>query len=58
MYMKHVPRVCFICDAASFRGRAVAIIRSGYEKGNGTLRICADGLQEAPDKEIGDGHIQ
>ena len=35
------------CDAASFRGRAMAIIRSGYEKGNGTLRIFADGLQEA-----------
>ena len=34
-------------EAVSFRGRAMAIIRSGYEKGNGRLRISAEGFEEA-----------
>ena len=34
------------CDTVSFRGRSMAIIRSGYEKGNGILRISAEGIQE------------
>ena len=38
-------------DAVSFCGRAMAIIRAGYEKGNGRLRISAEGFEEA-DTEI------
>ena len=34
------------CDTVSFRGRSMVIIRSGYEKGNGILRISAEGIQE------------
>lgn len=33
-------------DTTSFRGRAMAIVRSGYEKGKGILRISGEGLPE------------
>ena len=34
-------------DTESFRGRAMAIIRSGYAQGEITLKIRAEGLGEA-----------
>ena len=29
----------------SFRGHALAILRSGYEKGNGVLTVSGDGVE-------------
>lgn len=34
-------------DSESFRGRAMAILRSGYEKGEVTLKVTAEGIGEA-----------
>ncbi|MCR5323338.1 MAG: DUF4982 domain-containing protein [Lachnospiraceae bacterium] len=34
-------------DTVSFRGRAMAIIRSGYEAGNAELKISAEGFEAA-----------
>ena len=34
-------------ETVSFKGRAMAIVRSGYEKGTVTVKICAKGVGEA-----------